>query len=288
MFDSPKHASNACAPLPAADRFQPLSLVPLPEIRRATMLSAFRLGGPLSDLSGQIPFADEIEALIEEICGGRWRIGKRTARALALIFDRVRPARMLEFGSGASTVVFAALAKHATHDAHIVSIEENSQYAAKTRDWLADFDLSAYATIVTAPVIRRALGSWRGYAYQPDTSTLVGLLGPSRAELVFIDGPASWMTSRADCRYGTLLTAREWLADQAIFIADDVFRAREEAILRRWDQLAGIHVHGIVPVGRGLGVGEVAHANGNETATRPRGTSNEITSAVSQNGPSIP
>lgn len=231
------------------------------------MLSSFRLGGPLSDLSGQIPYADEIEALIEEICGGRWRIGKRTARALALIFANVRPGRVLEFGSGASTVIFAALAKHAAHGAHVVSVDENPQYAAKTRAWLNDFSLADYATVVTAPVVRRSFGAWRGYAYQPDPPTLAGALGDRRAELIFIDGPASWMTSRADCRYGSLLTAREWLADRAIFIADDVFRAREEAILRRWDQLAGVDVLGVIPVGRGLGIGEIAHVNGHEAGT---------------------
>jgi hypothetical protein len=65
------------------------------------------------------------------------------------------------------------------------------------------------------------------------------------------------MKSRADCRFGTLLTARDWLADGAVFVADDVFRAREESILRRWSHLPSVRVDGIVPVGRGLGIGIV-------------------------------
>ena len=49
--------------------------------------------------------------------------------------------------------------------------------------------------------------------------------------------------------------ARVWTADGAVFAADDALRRRDLRIIRRWQHLPFVRLHGILPVGRGLAVG---------------------------------
>lgn len=198
-----------------------------------------------------------IEAILDELGTGGWRIRRDAARAIAHIFATVQPAGILEFGSGISTVVFATLAQACERPVRIVSIEENPEYADKTRRLLCRYGVAAQATVIEAAVEACTLDGWRGFTYRPDEQVVADAFGPVRPDLLFIDGPASWRLRRHDCRYGTLLVARRYAAAQALFIADDAFRRREQTILKRWGELDGVDVLGMVPVGRGLGIGVV-------------------------------
>lgn len=198
-----------------------------------------------------------IEAILDALGTGGWRIRRDAARAIAHIFAAVRPAGVLEFGSGVSTVVFATLAQACERPVRIVSIEENPDYAEKTRGLLRQYGVAGQATVVEAPVEACTLDGWSGFTYRPNEQAIAEAFGAVRPDLLFIDGPASWLLRRRDCRYGTLLLARRFAAARALFVADDAFRRREQAILKRWGALDDVDVLGMVPVGRGLGIGVV-------------------------------
>lgn len=196
-----------------------------------------------------------IESLLDDLGTGGWRIHRDAARAIAHIYGQARPAGVLEFGSGVSTVMFAALAQVSGLPSRIVSIEENPTYVETTRALLQRYGLADLASIVVAPVEQQTISGWRGFAYRPDARAVACALGTVRPDLLFIDGPASWLRRRSDCRFGTLLVGRQFAATRALFVADDAFRRRERAILRHWNTLDGVEVMGILPVGRGLGIG---------------------------------
>jgi hypothetical protein len=196
-----------------------------------------------------------IESLLDDLGTGGWRIRRDTARAIAHIYGSARPAGVIEFGSGVSTVVFAALAQVSGSSTRTVSIEESPAYAETTWGLLKRYNLTDFASVIVAPVEQQTINGWRGFTYRPDPSTVALALGNIRPDLLFIDGPASWLRRRSDCRFGTLLVGRQFAATRALFVADDAFRRRERAILRHWNTLDGVDVMGILPVGRGLGIG---------------------------------
>ena len=198
-----------------------------------------------------------IETILDQLGTSGWRIRRNAARAIVHLCDATRPAAVLEFGSGVSTVVFAALAHTAGWPTRIVSIEESPVDAERTRQLLRHYGVADRATVIVAPVEEQTLDGWRGFTYRTDEQAIANALHGVRPDFLFLDGPASWLLRRRDCRYGTLLVAMRYAASGALFVADDAFRRRERGILKRWNAIEGVHVFGLIPLGRGLGVGVV-------------------------------
>lgn len=199
-----------------------------------------------------------LDPLLAELGTGGWRIHRDTAYALAHLLLAARPLQVVEFGSGVSTLVFAAVACSARLPTTIVSFEEQPGFAARTRRLLERHGLATRATVIDAPVAETVIDGWRGFAYGPDALALERALAGRAADFLFIDGPASWLRRRRDCRFGTLLLARRFAARRTLFVADDSFRRRELAILKRWNRQPDVDVLGVIPVGRGLGIGILA------------------------------
>jgi hypothetical protein len=199
----------------------------------------------------------ELNAALTRLPTGRWRIKPATAATLAALVEAIRPQRILEFGSGVSTAVFALAAAAGGGASRVIAIEESDVHAARTRTLLQYLGVAAFASVLVAPVSRRRLGDWEGFLYCPAAGAVEDALGGHRADFVFVDGPASWGTGRGDCRFGTLLAARAWTADRALFAADDCLRSRDLAILQRWGREPGIEILGLLPVGSGLGLGVI-------------------------------
>jgi hypothetical protein len=196
-----------------------------------------------------------IEDFLAQLPTGSWSIARDTARGLAMIVHAAKPRLVLEFGSGTSTAVFARLCAQRGGDARVISVEENARYADRTRELLASFGLSDWATVIHAPVRRRRIDGWVGFGYDLDGTDIARTVGHDRVDFIFIDGPATWLRRRGDARYGTLLTARTLAAESALFVVDDSFRPRDLAILHRWQALPHVQIRGVVPIGRGLGLG---------------------------------
>jgi hypothetical protein len=239
--------SLPCLPLHQAEPMSPL--------RRALVWSGIsgwdiRPAPPpaVADLIGRLP-------------AGGWTIGRSCASALALLAEAVAPQRILEFGSGVSTVILAALCAARGGDGRVISVDESPAFAARTRRLLGRFGLAEQVTLITAPVGEQEIDGWQGTSYVLDADQMTTELAGSAVDFVFIDGPANWLRRCSDGRYGTLLTARRWIGASAVFAVDDALRRRDLATLRRWRALPFVDLAGVVPVGRGLGVG-IVRGNG--------------------------
>jgi len=243
-------------PLPLVDRrLSDLGCLDLDEARARTWLSGL-IPSWLAGGKFQPPTVlPAIEAMLRVLPTGGWRVHAEAARALAMLFGRCPHGPVLEFGSGSSTVLFAALCAQAGDGRRVISLDEKEAYAARTRRLLAAFGLGGYATVLAAPVDTVSLEDWSGWMYRPGTGELDRALGGQQAGLVFVDGPANALGRRGDARFGTLLLARPYAVDGAIFAADDALRARDLAMVRRWRELRWLDAFGILPVGWGLAVG---------------------------------
>ncbi len=240
-------------------RLREMGCLPLDRAQRrgwlARLLTPF---GVPSQRTPSAPVAAPIASLLRDLPTGGWSIPLDTAHALAALFAEAAPMRVLELGSGVSTVLLAALCAESGRAARVVSLEERPRYAARTQRLLATFGLDGYASVLTAPVRLTRFANWRGFSYQPNESLLRQALGGRAVDFLFVDGPASWGRGRGDCRYSALPLVWPWAAVRLMFAIDDAWRRRDFAILERWQQLPGVTVDGIIPVGRGLGVGTLS------------------------------
>jgi hypothetical protein len=259
--------ATAFAPGPTiTDRLQDMGCRPLDQAQRPGWLA--RLRAPFGRPGEKAPaaaVAAPIASLLRSLPTGGWSIPRDTAHALTVLVMEAAPIRILELGSGVSTVLLAALCAESGRPTRVVSLEERPRYAERTQRLLVTFGLDGYASVLTAPVRLTRFGNWRGYSYEPNETLLRRALGGRAVDFLFVDGPASWGRGRGDCRFSALPLVWPWAAARLTFAIDDAWRRRDFDILKRWQQLPGVTVDGIIPVGRGLGIGTLtasAGANG--------------------------
>lgn len=151
---------------------------------------------------------------------GSW---KADAALLSLIVDtieRLRPAQVVEFGAGASTLISAkALTLHG--GGRLTSFDQHADFVAETRAWIGEYGLDAdlrAVELVSAP------RGWPGYWY--DLSDV-----PDRIDLLTVDGPP-W-TIHPFVR-GAAETLFDRIIPGGMVLLDDAARPGERMIARRW------------------------------------------------------
>ncbi len=182
---------------------------------------------------------------------GNWKITPDFACLLAETVRDARPARTLELGAGASTIVIARALQILGHG-KVLSLEQDAAHAEATRADLRARGLEAIASVVHAPLqawpqAREGEPEWFSPAALHD---IPEPLGPPW-DLVIVDGPST--VERADARWPALPRLIGTLAQDAIVLLDDAARPGERAIVAAWrgmGLLAGFDIE-TIPLARG-------------------------------------
>ncbi len=151
---------------------------------------------------------------------GSW---KADVGLLTLITDHIlaeRPRRIVEFGTGASTLIIAR-ALQMIGGGDFISIEQHEDFAKQTREWLADYGLKADLRAV--PLVPSP-GDWPGMWY--DHGPL-----PDQIDLLLIDGPP-WTIHPFTRGAASSLFGR--MAPGGTVMLDDGARPGERIVARRW------------------------------------------------------
>jgi predicted O-methyltransferase YrrM len=142
---------------------------------------------------------------------------------------RRRPARVLEFGSGVSTVLIARVLRQLGEKARIDSLEHAEEWYQRTRELVRAAGVGDVVRLHHSP-----LGSRDGIEVPwYDLGVLAGNDGPF--DLVLVDGPEGGSRDRL-ARLGGFLSVRDHLAPGAAILLDDGLRAGEREIVRRWQE----------------------------------------------------
>ena len=198
-----------------------------------------------------------IDRLINALPTRGWHLRAEALKLLAWIVAETRPRLIFELGSGSSTVLLARQCAGLGGGARVVSVEEQSLFATRTRKLLRRHGLLDRVSIVVSPIVATRIGSWRGRCYEMAETAIAAAMAGERADLALIDGPMSAWTMRGDCRYGTLPLIRRWLADRALVLVDDAERRRERDIIARWTAERLFEPLRSYAVGDGLSLGRV-------------------------------
>lgn len=155
-----------------------------------------------------------------------------------------KPKVVMECSSGVSTLVIAR-SLELLGAGHVYSLENSSEYAAKTREMLAANGLTAWATVVDAPLVAGAAPTpWY------DISSLPPDL--SNVELLVVDGPPGTIAEQARFPAMPMLYSR--LAVNCTVMLDDANRPDERALLQRWLQEYPEFKDNYLPYEKGLTV----------------------------------
>jgi predicted O-methyltransferase YrrM len=229
-----------------AGRYGPLvPVAALIEERRAIA----RPSGLLRPDSPGAPPADaRMEEVTRSLSLGGWAIDGATIDTIAELVRELRPRAVVEFGSGTSTVVLAALMRelHADRWPRVVSVENDSSSLEQTRIALGERGLADVAEVVHAPLGRTDDDQPPCYLVDDVAASFLRLHPP---ELIFVDGPS--LQSGAS-RLSTLDLVVPFLQRDAIVLLDDALRDAELCIAEAWQRRPDVTVHGVRLTPKGL------------------------------------
>lgn len=163
--------------------------------------SSERLHAERPDLAPDLPtFAAAVDELMQahryyctNVSTGGHAVSLRTAAYLLCACRTLRPAKVLDLGSGFSSFVFAKYASTAGEFVDIVSVDTDAEWLAKTSDFLALSNLSGVVWL-----------------------TLLDDLGPGEYDLVFHD------LAGGDIRSEMMPTVCDSVAPGGVAVFDDM------------------------------------------------------------------
>jgi predicted O-methyltransferase YrrM len=187
------------------------------------------------------PAGDWLDArLREDAFLGSLNLDGRTSWSLSpdslLILSRIlrtrRPGYVLEFGSGASTVVAAQYASEFDPDGppRIYTVDHDSLWLERTAEKLATNGLDRFVRLIHAPLTDEAGCPGQthvSYALSPDIEAILST-APG-FDLCLIDGPPGCVG-----RLACLPAAVPRLRSGALVLLDDAYRPGERAAWRLW------------------------------------------------------
>lgn len=144
-----------------------------------------------------------------------------------------RARRILETGSGVSTLLFALAIQKSGGDGRVVALEHDEQWARHTRRLLEDHGCSDVAEVIHAPLANIHVDGDSYDWYQPERLAAL----PADVDLLLIDGPPASTGPRS--RFPALPLLCHTLAPDARVFLDDAKRDDEQAIVNEWIERFG-------------------------------------------------
>ena len=154
---------------------------------------------------------------------GGWTLGAPGARLIAEALHARQPTRILEAGSGSSTVVFGEYAQHRTQ-VEVISLESDSMYFQLTRNLLIQRELDSWVDLRLTPMGFYPL--WGQDRIWYETKGL-----PEKIDFALIDGPPGHVSAG---RIAALPALWPLLAPEFELWLDDAHRSRESNALHKW------------------------------------------------------
>lgn len=170
----------------------------------------------------------DLSFLREKSFGG-WSLDKDTCQFIGRVCERLRPRRVLEFGTGLSTLVLANEASKG-NVGEIWSVDHLSDFEGHPRNMLSAKKQAGFVNFCRFPLKLTYLGGKIFFFYSVPRD-FFRKKGP--LDLVIIDGPPYYYNSREAALYAVY----PHLSSSGLVILDDAKRKnREQAYLKNWKE----------------------------------------------------
>lgn len=197
--------------------------------------------------NGSVVNIGSLKPLIRDKEIGTWTLDRYTIEYLWQRLSELRPAVLAECGCGISSLLIATYLAEKQPQGFCISFEQDIREKERMDKELKQAGLERYVEIIHTPLDRR------GY-YMFDEKKIAGTLRTRKLDCILVDGPGG----PAQCRESTLPALKSFASTVCHWFLDDALRDGEMQILRNWEQVPGMTVSGIIPVGKGLGAGTIA------------------------------
>ena len=228
---------------------QPQRIVPIEAVRKARALLPDCDTLLRASVAGYDSTSVSLPLNLSGLKFGEWTL---SAEALVFLDAEVREGtcgRILEFGSGMSTIVLsqALTQRYGSADGRLLSVDQSEQYGAQTCRLLKERGLGGTVRIAA---LQSALlpdgGAALTYLFDDDLIAAIRALTP---DLVIIDGPSP---ASGGSRFALPLLLKSVLDRPCRFLVDDGLRDAELVAAEQWNHCAGIEVRGVHLIGHGL------------------------------------
>ncbi|ERI50950.1 hypothetical protein N878_01535 [Pseudomonas sp. EGD-AK9] len=165
-----------------------------------------------------------------------WSIAPEFAWWLFQHVVTTRPEKIIELGSGTSTLVIAAALKR-MGGGRFLSFEHDHAYLEKTRALLQLCDLQDHVELLYAPLEEIQLDGQAYRWYDLPYDLIDHMIGCGGLDLLLVDGPPAATNHHA--RYPAIPHLRDYCNEFTLVLLDDAGREEEQQILGRWGELLG-------------------------------------------------
>jgi predicted O-methyltransferase YrrM len=196
------------------------------------------------------PKSTHIQGLLsEDMSVGDGALDGETLDRIEQLFQQTKPAGVVEFGSGSSTIVLGSLLaqQYGKNKVRMVSVEQDEEWCALTRQRLQKAGLDGVVQVYHAPLDEGPGGIPAAcYTLSPQCQQHIRELKP---DFCLIDGPAY---RAGQTRVQVWHKVKDLLAPGAHVLLDDSFRDPELWIAKRWAQYQQIEMIGIWSTSKGV------------------------------------
>lgn len=165
-----------------------------------------------------------------------WSIAPEFAWWLYQHVTTIKPGKILELGSGTSTLVIAAALKK-LGAGRFLSIEHDHAYFEKTQALLQVCELQNHVELIYAPLEKWDHDGLTYQWYDLPFDMIDHMIGHKQLDLLLVDGPPAATNYHA--RFPAMVRLKDYCSDSTIILLDDAGREEEQQILVRWQALMG-------------------------------------------------
>jgi len=145
--------------------------------------------------------------------------------------------KVLELGTGISTVIMARLFKLNRIEGIVYSIDESSEWQAIVQNILEQEQLSSYVKFVHAPT---AKSTDLSLSFEYDAQIVARAIGSEQFDIVLIDGPSAWQQQHVMSRASNLKHFQHKMAENFTIFVDNSDRKGEAELVNRIQETFGI------------------------------------------------
>lgn len=161
----------------------------------------------------------------------RWAASPDLLHYLYRHIEKHHPTKIVECGSGVSTLVMASALHDSGLDGRVIALEHLDNFAVSTHDLLRDHGVAAFGEVRHAPLCEIEINGtswiWYDLAVLPTDSYFT-------ADLIFIDGPPHQTGKHA--RYPAVHLLRPIISEETTIILDDFDRQDEREVIEMWQE----------------------------------------------------
>jgi glycosyltransferase involved in cell wall biosynthesis len=161
-----------------------------------------------------------------------WSIAPEFAWWIHNFLLKTKPKKIIELGSGVSTLVIASTLKSKNIKSRYMSFEHDSEYYVKTKKDIQDSGLEEYVDLIYSPLEDIDIEGKKYKFYSFPYNILDKEIGENELDVLLVDGPPASTNHWA--RFPALKCLKKYLSKNTITILDESSRVEEKEILKEW------------------------------------------------------